>query len=389
MKRSTRLIHLGRPERTGQGPRTVNHPVVRASTVLFDSTAQMADARRRRDTERLFTYGVRGTPTAFALEDVIADLEGGFGAKLYPSGQAAVAGAMLAFLKPGDHVLVTDSVYQPVRRLFARHLEARGIQVDYYRPDGSDIPDLIRPETRLIHAESPGSFTMEMQDIRALADIAHDAGALLSVDNTWASGWAFQPLAHGADLSILAATKYVSGHSDVMMGTVTTTEAHYQTLHDSWLTLGTVVSADDCALALRGVRTLPIRFDAHGRHAMAVANHLAARPEIAAVLYPPRDGDAGHALFTRDFTAAAGLMTVAFQPDIPRARVEAMVDALDLFGIGASWGGFESLALICDLSNRRPDADIRPGTHLRLHIGLEDPDDLIADLDAAMLALGG
>ena len=332
-----------------------------------------------------FTYGVRGTPTTFALETLITELENGDGTKLYSSGLEAIAAVLLAFLRPGDHLLVVDTVYSPVRQLLDRFLRERGIRFDFYSPREPDIERLITPATRMIYTETPGSVTMELQDIAAIARIARrHGGILVACDNTWASGFCYRPLAHGADLSIVAGTKYLGGHSDVLMGSVTARGRAYEILHETGVLLGLAVSADDAALVLRGARTLHIRYPAHARRALAVAEWLAQRDEVAVVHYPPLPESPDHALWASQFDGAAGLFSVEFNPDW-RDRVTAFVDGLALFGRGASWGGFESLALPCSLKgNRSIDDGGDRGPLVRLHIGLEDPEDLVADLAEAL-----
>lgn len=385
MRRATRLIHLGRPA-FSEGRRPVNPPVVRASTVEYDCVATMRSARAHREEGlRGFTYGLRGTPTTFALEDVITDLEGGFGTKLFPSGLAAISATLQAFLRPGEHMLVVDTVYEPTRRLLETYLGERGIEYTFYSPRDNDPGELVRDNTRLIYTETPGSVTMELQDLSRLAGIAREHGAIrVACDNTWSSGYCFRPLEHGVDLSIVAGTKYLGGHSDLMLGSVTATEAAYGAMHDTTTVLGLSVSSDDCALALRGVRTLHLRYPAHEASALRVARWLESRPEVQAVHYPALESSPDHALWRAQFDGAAGLFTAEFHPAI-RERVERFVDALQLFGIGSSWGGFESLVLPCDVrACRSVDDWSERGPLVRFHIGLEDPRDLIEDLDAAL-----
>ena len=390
MKRATRLVHAARPAYQ-DGRRPVNPPVVRASTVDFASMAEMAAAQRPGSAgAQSFTYGVRGTPTTFALETLITELENGTGTKLYSSGLEAIAAVMLAFLRPGDHLLVVDTVYSPVRELLEDFLAERAIRFDFYSPRETDIARLITPATRMIYTETPGSVTMELQDIAALAATAHRHGDIIvACDNTWASGFCYRPLEHGADLSIVAGTKYLGGHSDVLMGSVTARGDCFETLHEASILLGLAVSADDAALVLRGARTLHIRYPAHARRALAVAEWLAGRDEVAAVHYPPLARSPDHARWAAQFEGAAGLFSVEFEPAW-QDRLGAFVDGLALFGRGASWGGFESLALPCSPAANRSVDDWRDrGPLLRLHIGLEDAEDLIADLAQAFRAVAG
>jgi cystathionine beta-lyase len=258
----TRLVHLGRPEKKGR--RSVNPPVVRASTVLYESTSDLRETRRRRaQGERVFAYGTGGTPTTFALEDVIAELEGGYRTRLAPSGLAAIALAIQAYVRPGDHVLITDAVYEPVRRMTKAFMEPFGIGYEYYAADGSDLEGRIKPNTRLVFAEVPGSLAFEMCDLRKIASLTKPRGITLAVDNTWACGYLYKPLQHGADCSILAATKHIVGHADVLLGTVTTTKDAWDPVNDIAGALGYCISSDDAYLALRGARTMAARLPVH------------------------------------------------------------------------------------------------------------------------------
>jgi cystathionine beta-lyase len=380
--RLTQLAQAGR-QLHGTGTRPVNPPLMRTSTVVFDTVAQWREAREKRKTEQVMSYGARGTETTFALENALTQLEGGWRTKLYPTGLAAAAAVLLACLRPGDHVLITEAVYQPVRALCVELLQPMGIDCEFYAADGHDVESRLRPQTRLIYAEVPGSLFHEMVDLGVLAALAARSGALLAVDNTWASGWLFNPLAHGADISILAVTKYISGHSDVMMGAAVCNQRAFAQVAATSDAMGQTASPDDAALALRGMRTLGVRLALHQQHAMAVAHWLQQRPEVAAVLYPALPADPGHAIWRRDFSGANGLLTVELH-DRRVERRDAFVDALRLFGIGASWGGFESLALPVEPGAARNVDDWSDrGSFVRLHIGLEDPDELIADLAQA------
>jgi cystathionine beta-lyase len=383
--RGTRLVHGARPPYV-DGRRPVNPPVVRAATVDFASMADMAAAQQPGSAgAQSFTYGVRGTPTGFALEDLITDLENGYGTKLYSSGLEAIAAVLLGFLRPGDHLLVVDTVYAPVRQLLDRFLHERGIRYDFYSPREPDLARLLQPTTRMIYTETPGSVTMELQDIAGIAAIAHAHGDVLVVcDNTWASGYCYRPLEHGADLSIVAGTKYLGGHSDVLMGSVTATAATFEALHEASVLLGLAVSADDCALVLRGARTLHIRYPAHAERALRLADWLNACDQVAAVHYPPLPDSPDHARWRAEFDGAAGLFSIELAPGVAH-RAAAFVDQLELFGRGASWGGFESLALPCSLHDTRSlETGADRGPLVRLSVGLEDPDDLIDDLSRAL-----
>lgn len=383
---ATRLVKGGTSP-TFEGGRAVNPPVVRASTVLFDSMDEMNDARRRRGTERMFTYGARGNPTGFALEDVVAQLEGGHRTRLFPTGLAAISMIFLAFARPGDHVLIADCVYQPLRHFVDTFLRPWGVEVTYFRADGTDVAQQLRPTTKIVYVECPGSLVYEMCDLPALAEIAHRHGAIVVADNTWGSGLQYRPLTLGADVSIMAATKYLSGHSDVMMGTVTTTQACWQTLATMCDAQGVAVSPDDAYLVLRGTRTLAARLAMHERNALEIAHWLVSRPEVARVFCPALPEDRGHALWQRDCSGTNGLLSFEFaQADAQTAG--RFVDALMLFGIGASWGGFESLATVSNVAGTRTCTDwSRAGPIVRLHIGLEDPQDLIEDLAQAFVRI--
>lgn len=387
MKPSTRLIHAGKqPAYAGGKP--VNPPVVRASTVLFDSIAQQREVRARRGTERLFTYGARGNPTNFALEDLVSELEGAYRTRLYPTGLAAIGMALLAYLKPGDHVLLSDSVYEPVRHLAHTFLAPYGIRFTFFAPDGSDVESRIEPATRMVYAECPGSLVYEMCDLPKLAALAKARGLLLAADNTWGSGCQYRPLALGADISIMAATKYLSGHSDVMMGTVATTKEAWQPLAERSDAFGMTVSPDDAYLVLRGARSMGARLAMHEQHALQVAHWLQARAEVAQVFCPALPSHPGHALWLRDCDGTNGLVSFELKAPHDMAAAERLVDALELFGIGASWGGYESLAVLADMAKARSVADwSQRGPVVRLHVGLEDPQDLLADLARGFAAL--
>jgi cystathionine beta-lyase len=375
----TLLAHLGGPPSSRHG--AVSPPVYRASTILFPTVAEW-DASRgpvgRYDTVR---YGQLGTPTTFALEEAVAAIEGGYRAMLLPSGLAAVTVALQALLSSGDHLLMVDTTYAPTRHFCTAHLSRAGVQTTFYDPlVGPDVRALFRETTRVVFVESPGSLTFEVQDVPAICAAAHEAGAVVVADNTWASPYYFPALRHGVDVSIHAATKFIAGHSDVMMGTITTTEALYRRVRSTIAELGGCVSPDDAYLVMRGMRTLALRMERHQRSGLRVAEWLRGRPEVARVLYPALEGDPGHALWRRDFTGASGVFGVVLAP-VPKRAVDAMLNALRLFGMGASFGGFESLVIPARPGAHR-SATTWPddGPYLRFHVGLEDPDDLIADL---------
>ena len=381
----TQLAHLGRPAET-DGPGVVNTPVYHASTITFASLAAQESARKLKFDG--MSYGRNGTPTTFALEEAIAGIEGGHRGIVYPSGLAAIAGALLACVKSGDHVLMPDSVYGSARKFCAGFLPRHGVEVTYYDPLlGAGVEALVRRNTRVVYVEAPGSLTFEMQDIPAIAEVAHRHDALVLMDNTWATPYFFRSFAHGVDISIHAATKYIVGHSDAMLGLVVTTQEQYLKVREMAAVLGYTAGPDDVYLALRGLRTMGVRLARHQHNALIVANWLRARPEVAEVLYPALPGARGHAIWKRDFLGASGLFGVILHAH-SRAAVEAMVDGLELFSIGASWGGFESLVTFPDpaplrTATRWPAS----GPLLRFHIGLEEPADLIADLERGFARL--
>lgn len=383
----TRLVHAGK-QPAFEGGRPVNPPVVRASTVLFDSTAHQREMRQRRGEERVFTYGARGNPTNYALEDLVSELEGAYRTRLFPTGLAAIAMTLLAYLKPGDHVLMSDSVYEPARKLVDSFLTPYNIRCTFFAADGSDVEEKMEAGTRMVYTECPGSLVYEMCDLPRLAAIAHARGALLVADNTWGSGHQYRPLALGADVSVMAATKYLSGHSDVMMGTVATTQAAWQALNERSDAFGMTVSPDDAYLVLRGARSMAARLALHESHALKVAAWLQGRSEVATVFCPALPGDPGHALWQRDCKGTNGLLSFELQQGFDQAAAERLIDGLRLFGLGASWGGYESLVTLANLGNARSVTDWSGrGQIIRLHIGLEDPADLLADLQQGFAAL--
>lgn len=381
----TRLIHAGQPPLDEQTA-PVNVPVVRTSTVRFSDTDALYTLQRRRaEGDPVSLYGRHGTQTHRALEQAICELEGGRHAYLVPSGLAAISLALLALADPGDHILVIDSVYQPVRKFDDGIARRFGIEVSYFNPSAQAMEDHLRPNTKVVYAECPGSILFEMIDLRAMAEVTRARGIALVVDNTWASGYLFNPLATGADVSLLAGTKYISGHSDVMIGALVAKDAGIaQRISRTQDLLGLVVSSDDAYLALRGLRTLGVRLAQHERNALEVAAFLASHDKVERVYYPPLPEDPGHALWRRDFRGGNGLLSVSFR-DFSTRQIDAAADALKLFGIGASWGGYESLVL--PVGGDRLDVHggwKGKGGVLRLHIGLEDPKDLIDDLRLAI-----
>lgn len=369
----TLLANAGREKRF-TGP-FVNPPVVHASTVLFDTTGEMFSPRD-------YVYGRRGTPTLGSVETALAQLEDAAGAVLCPSGLNAITAAILPFVGAGDRVLFPDSVYGPARTFADAVLSRLGVRADYYDPaDADDVAARVDGATKVVYVESPGSLTMEMQDIPAIAAVAHAAGAVVVADNTWATPLYCRPLDLGADVALLAATKYIGGHADIMMGTITANDRCWPRLKEVHGAMGVCVGPDDAYLALRGLRTLEVRLRRHAQSALAVANWLEGHHEVAEVLYPALPSDPGHALWQRDMTGASGLLSFVLR-GWSETEAAQLLDELALFGLGYSWGGFESLASIGTHGITRTARPYdRAGPLIRLHIGLEDPDDLLADLD--------
>jgi cysteine-S-conjugate beta-lyase len=383
---ATAVAHLGRDPKQHLG--AVSTPVFRASTILFDTVADLEAAERGEYPG--ITYGLHGLPTVRDLQSAMAALEGGHAALAVPSGLAAITLTLLATARPGDHLLVTDSVYGPTRRFCERQLKRFGIEVSYYDPlAGAAIEHEFRPNTRIVFTESPGSLSFEVQDLPAIAAVAHRRGALVLLDNTWATPLGFPAFAHGVDISLHAGTKYLGGHSDVLIGLVTCNEQTFPDLQRLWTDMGVAASSDDCFLALRGLRTLALRLERHTRSALTIAHWLRDRPEVDEVIFPALEGSRGHELWRRDFSGACGLFGVILKP-VAKARVDAMLDGLRLFRMGWSWGGFESLIIPAHPERSRSATRWEaPGPYLRLHVGLEDPQDLIADLGDGLDRLRG
>jgi len=384
MKKDTLLAHAGRDPERYQG--MVNTPVFRASTVLHPDL-ESYEAPRDEDYQRI-SYGRNGTPTTRALEEAVARLEGGYRAVAVPSGLAAILASLCAFVKNGDHLLVVDSVYGPTRNFCNARLKPNGVDVEYYDPlIGAGIARLIRPNTRAIFCESPGSLTFEMQDIPAIAAAAHARDIPVLADNTWGTPYFFRSFERGVDISIHSATKYIVGHADAMMGIIVTNQQHWRTVRRTVADYGYSVSPDDCYLALRGLRTLGVRLKHQMQSALKVAGWLRARPEVKRVLFPALEGDPGHAIWKRDFSGAAALFSFVMAVADGR-QTAAFVNALELFGIGSSWGGYESLVSVAHAEKIRTTTRWNPGGEtIRLHVGLEDPDDLIADLQRGFASM--
>ena len=379
---NTRLAHIGNDPHGYHG--FVNPPVVHASTVLFPDSATLEKRAQK------YTYGTRGTPTTDALCEALDELEGSAGTILVPSGLAAISVPFLAFLSAGDHALIVDSVYSPCRQFCNTMLKRLGVEIEYYDPEiGSGIETLIKPNTRLVHTEAPGSNTMEMQDIRAISEAAHRHGCVVTMDNTWATPLYFRPLDFGVDVSIHATTKYPSGHSDIIMGSVSANAEHWPRLQDAALTMGICGAPDDSYLILRGLRSMGVRLEHHQRSALDIARWLETRDDVARVLHPALPSFPGHEIWKRDFKGASGVFSFVLKVDEQnrfRAKAHALLDTLSLFGLGFSWGGFESLAVPVNLSDRTIRKAPAEGPVIRLQVGLEDVADLKRDLEAGFTA---
>jgi cystathionine beta-lyase len=375
-KPDTKVVSAGRMSAEHFG--VINTPVYRASTILYPNLKAL------KANSQPYTYGRRGTPSTQSFEDAISSLEGAARTVSVTSGVQAISLAILSVCGAGDHILVVDSCYEPTRTLCERTLKRFGIESTYYAP-GDGISAYLKPNTKAVFCESPGSLTFEVQDVPAIARAAHAHGASVLMDNTWATPLFFQPLAHGVDLSIQAATKYIGGHADVMLGYVAANERHAGRLHQVHGDLGLYASGDDCFLGLRGLRTLAVRLRQHQETGLALARWLKGRPEIARILHPALPDDPGYALWKRDFSGACGLFGLVLKP-VSEAAIAAFVDGLQHFGIGYSWGGFESLIVPAHIK-RTAGTFTAEGPVLRIHAGLEDPADLIADLERGFVRL--
>lgn len=386
MNKDTVLIDSGRETKWTQGG--VNPVVQRASTMVFDTVRDMKHATANRGGDTLF-YGRRGTTTTFALAKAMTELEGGAGCALYPCGTAAITSALLSFLKQGDHLLMVDTAYEPTRAFCDNMLKNLGIETTYYDPMiGSDIKALIQPNTKVLFLESPGSNTMEIQDVPSLSKVAHEHDITVILDNTWGSGILFNPFDFGVDISVQAATKYIVGHSDAMLGTATANEKHWPILRENSYLLGQCAAPDDCYMALRGIRTLSVRMKQHQESALKVATWLREQSLVQCVLHPAFEECPGHEYFKRDFSGSNGLFSFVVDCN-DEAKIVAMLDGMKHFKMGFSWGGFESLILPVNGLERLRTAKpwTEPNRLIRVHIGLEDVDDLIADLAQGLAKL--
>ncbi len=377
----TKLIHSD--AKIPQGFRSLATPVYRASTVQFTNAASVRDTWNQY--EDGYTYGLYGTPTVLELAGRVCELENGARTIVTPGGQGAISMIGLAFLKAGDHVLLPENVYTPNRKFAGSVLRKFGVEVGFYAPEaGKEIAASLRDNTRLVWCESPGSITMEVQDVPAIAEAAHRVGALVALDNTWSAGVYFDALAHGVDITMQALTKYVGGHSDLLLGSITVRdEKLYERLGAIQQVLGFAASPDDCGLALRGMKTMAVRLKAIEESALTLARWLAKRPEVERVLHPAMPSCPGHEFWKRDFTGSAGVFSIIFREQFSKKQVEGFVDALELFKIGYSWGGVTSLALSYDFhgAKNRPNYGHRI---VRLNIGLEDVEDLRKDLEQGL-----
>ncbi|CAK1843246.1 cystathionine beta-lyase [Vibrio crassostreae] len=383
--KTTKLITAGRDKKWTNG--VVNPPVQRASTVVFNSVEEKRKATINRANKTLF-YGRRGTNTHFAFQDAMVEVEGGAGCALYPCGTAAISNAILSFVETGDHILMVDTCYEPTRDFCDTIMKKMGVETTYYEPTlGEGIQDLIKSNTKILFTESPGSVTMEVQDIPTLARIAHEHDIIVMLDNTWAAGVNFSPFDFGVDISIQAATKYIVGHSDVMLGTAVANEKCWDQLREQSYLMGQCVSPDDAYLGLRGIRTLDVRLRQHAESSLKVAKWLETRPEVDHVRHPALESCPGHEFFKRDFTGGNGLFSFVLKNSNTKATT-ALLDGMTHFSMGYSWGGFESLILANEPSSFNSLRTVAnpnfEGTLIRVHIGLEDVDDLIADLEAGL-----
>jgi cystathionine beta-lyase, bacterial len=374
LKQNTILTHAGRTPAASFG--TVNTPVYRASTILFPTLEALDNKEHTK-----LRYGRRGTPTTHALEDAMCEIEQGDRALITPSGTNALAVILTTYAEPGAHFLIMDNAYAPTRKFCSRLLSKFGVETTFYDPTiGAGIESLIRPETKLIFMEAPGSQTFEVHDIAAIVDVAKRHQIATAIDNTWSGGYFCQPIQLGVDISIQSGTKYLSGHADVMLGTIVCTHEHYDRLRDTYLLMGVCVSPDDAWLVLRGLRTLGVRLRQHDINARAVADWLAEQPEVLRLMHPGREGDAFHDLWMRYFTGASGLFGFIIG-ETDRSKLARLFDGLSLIGMGSSWGGFETLMIPTNPTINRTATRWAPeGQTMRIHVGLEDPEDIIREI---------
>ncbi|EAI5629890.1 cystathionine beta-lyase [Campylobacter lari] len=381
MNNKTKLIHLGRGDQNAE-VRSVNPTLMRASTILFKDHATWQKYRELRKTDRVLSYGARGTATNFELEKLICALEGGHRAQLFPTGLAALAMVLLNYAGKDAHFLITDAIYGPVRTICDLFLTKMGVEIDFLKADASDVEEKIKPNTKLILCESPGSILYEIIDLPKLCEIAHKHNIPVAIDNTYSSGYFLNPLELGVDISVIAATKYLSGHSDVTMGIVVINEKEWKNFDKLPEALGFTTSPDDAYLVLRGMRTLDVRMKAHEKSADEIVEFLQSRKEVKTIFYPKLKTHPNHEVFMRDHKGANGMVTIEFADGISKEQVIKFVDNLEYFSIGASWGGYESLATVTTPPRTATDWSAR-GPFVRFHIGLEDSKDLIADLKQA------
>lgn len=380
MKTKTKLIHCGRGENLAVKP--VNPPVMRASTILFKNHEAWQNTRELRKTQRVLSYGARGTTTNFELEKLVCELEGGFRAQCFPTGLAALAMVLLNYAEKDGHFLITDGIYGPVRTICDLFLQKIGVEVDFLKADASDVETKIKPNTKLVLCESPGSILYEIIDLPKLCKIAHAHGIPVAIDSTYSSGLLLNPIKLGVDISVIAATKYLSGHSDLTMGIVIINEKEWKNFDKLPEALGYTASPDDAYLVLRGMRTLDIRLKAHEKSADEVVKFLQTQKRVKTIFYPKLKTHPNHEIFVRDHKGANGMLTIEFTENVSKDEAIKFVDNLKLFSIGASWGGYESLATVTTPPRTATDWSKR-GVFVRFHIGLEDIDDLLADLQQA------
>lgn len=383
---ATKVAHLGRDQDDSHG--FVNLPVYHGSTVLYETYEDFLESENRRKLRNQVLYGRYGTPLSFALESAVAELEGASAAITVSSGLASITESLTAFVKQGDHILVTDSVYNPTRKFCDGVLKRFGVETTYYDPlVGTEIKDLVKSNTSVIFLESPGSLTFEIQDLPAITSVAREHDIITILDNTWASPLYLKPFELGVDVSVHAATKYITGHSDAMLGIISSTEECYDQIRDTVRLSGQCAGPDPIFLGLRGLRTLPTRLQRHWKSGLVIAEWLSQRPEVESVIHPAMSSHPGHHLWKRDFLGASGLFAFKLHP-VSEAALGRLLDTTELFGMGYSWGGFESLLIPFDPRPTRTATKCdATGPSLRIHVGLEDTDDLIASLEVGFEAM--